>query len=243
MRIKLIGLALLMLFIVHIASALTVDELIAKNIEARGGLDKIHALQSVRFTGKLRFGSTDLPYVMMMKRPEMLRTEFTLQGMTAIRAYDGKDAWRISPFRGRVDPEKLSADEAKVLKINADLEGPLVDYKSKGNTVEYLGTEDVDGTEAHKLKVTFKSGDIRYIYLDPDYFLEIRNVDVTRVRGAEQVEETDIGNYEKVEGLFFPYAIESGPKDGPKDSAITIEKAEVNVNLDESVFHFPASKQ
>jgi outer membrane lipoprotein-sorting protein len=129
------------------------------------------------------------------------------------------------------------------MKINADLEGPLVDYKSKENTVEYLGTEDVDGTEAHKLKVTFKSGDIRYIYLDPDYFLEIRNVDVTRVRGAEQVEETDIGNYEKVEGLFFPYAIESGPKDGPKESAITIEKAEVNVNLDESVFHFPASKR
>ena len=243
MRIKLGSLAILLFLITQGASALTVDELIAKSIEARGGLDKIHAVQSVRFTGKLRFGSRDLPYVALMKRPEMLRSEFTLQGMTAIRAFDGKDAWRISPFRGRVDPEKMSADETKVLKISADLDGPLVDYKSKGNVVEYLGTEDVDGTEAHKLKVTFKSGDIRYIYLDPDYFLEIRNVDVTRVRGAEQVEETDIGNYEKVEGVYFPYSMESGPKDGPKESAITIEKTELNVNLDESLFHFPAPKQ
>jgi outer membrane lipoprotein-sorting protein len=243
MRIKLGSLAILLFLIVRVASALTVDELIAKNIEARGGLDKIHAVQSIRFTGKIRFGTTDLPYVIVMKRPEMLRTELTLQGMTAVRAFDGKDAWRVSPFRGRVDPEKMSADEAKVMKINADLEGPLVDYKSKGNTVEYLGTEDVDGTEAHKLKVTFKSGNIRYIYLDPDYFLEIRNVDVTRIRGAEEVDETDLGNYEKVEGLYFPYAMESGAKDGPKDSAVTIEKTEVNVNLDDTLFHFPAPKQ
>jgi outer membrane lipoprotein-sorting protein len=243
MRIKLGSLAIFLFFIVQGASALTVDELIAKNIEARGGLDKIHAVQSVRFTGKIRFGSTDLPYVIEMKRPEMLRTQLTLQGMTAIRAYDGKEAWRISPFRGRVDPEKMSADDVKQMKINADLDGPLVDYKSKGNLVEYLGTEDVDGTEAHKLKVTFKSGDMRYIYLDPDYFLEIRNIDVTRVRGAEEVQETDLGNYEKVEGLYFPYAMESGVKDGPKDSAVTIEKTEVNVNLDDSLFHFPAPKQ
>ena len=109
MRIKLGSFALLMLLVVHAASALTLDELIAKNIEARGGLDKIHAIQSIRFTGKLRFGSSDLPYVVMMKRPEMLRTEFTLQGMTAIQAYDGKEAWRIAPFRGRVDPEKMAA--------------------------------------------------------------------------------------------------------------------------------------
>ena len=235
--------AVLMLFLIRSASALTVDDLIAKNIEARGGLEKIHAVQSLRLTGKARFGSRDLPYVILMKRPEMLRTEFSLQGLTAIRAYDGNDAWRVSPFRGRVDPEKLAADETKVMKINADLEGPLVDYQSKGNTVEYLGTEDVDGTDAHKLKVTYKTGDIKYIFLDPDYFLEIRNIDVSRIRGAEEIEETDIGNYEQVNGLYFPFAMESGPQGGPKQQSITIEKAEVNVNLDDSLFHFPAAKR
>ena len=244
MRIKLSGIALLILFFVRSAFAITADELISKNIEARGGLDKIRAIQSIRLTGKLatkgRFGARDLGYVLLMKRPELLRTELTLQGMTAIRAYDGKDAWRISPFRGRVDPEMMSADEMKTMQLSADIDGPLVDYKAKGNTVEYLGTEDVDGTEAHKLKVTFKSGDVRYIYLDPDYFLEIRETDVIRIRGAEQVQETDVGNYEQVNGVYFPFALDSGEKDAPKDTSITIEKADVNVDLDDSLFHFPA---
>jgi len=240
MRMKLGGILLLIFFFVQSAFAITADELISKNVEARGGLEKIRAIQSIKLTGKTRFGSRELPYVILMKRPEMLRTEFTLQGMTAIRAYDGKDAWRIFPFRGRVDPEMMSADEVKIMKMNADIDGPLVDYKAKGNTVEYLGTEDVDGTEAHKLKVTFPSGDIRYIYLDPDYFLEIRETDVLRIRGAEEVQETDVGNYEQVNGVYFPYSLDSGEKDGPKDSSITIEKAEANVDLDDSLFHFPA---
>jgi outer membrane lipoprotein-sorting protein len=244
MRMKFVGITLLMLFLVRSAFAITVDELINKNIEARGGLDKIRAIQSIKFTGQLttkgRFGTLQLPYVVLMKRPDMYRTEFTLQGMTAIQAFDGRDAWRISPFRGRVDPEMMSADETKMIRINADIDGPLVDYKAKGNTVEYLGTEDVEGTEAHKLKVTFKSGDIRYIYLDPDYFLEIRETDVMRVRGAEAVQETDLGNYEQVNGVYFPFSMDSGEKDGPKDSSITIEKAEANVALDDSLFHFPA---
>src|SRR5262249_22631225 len=149
--------------------------------------------------------------------------------------------WRISPFRGRIDPEKLSADDTKQLKMNADIDGPLVDYKSKGNTVEYLGTEDVDGTDAHKLKVTLKTGDVRYIYLDPDYFLEIREVDQIRVRGAQEEEETDLGNYEQVEGVYFPFSIESGPKGEPKDAKITIEKVEANPDLDDQLFHFPGS--
>ncbi len=239
MRIKMSGIALLIFLFVQSAFAITADELISKNIEARGGLEKIRAIQSVKLTGKTRFGSRDLPYVIVMKRPEMLRTEVTLQGMTAIRAYDGKDAWRLNPFRGRIDPEMMSADDVKIMKINADIDGPLVDYKAKGNTVEYMGTEDVDGTEAHKLKVTFKTGDVRYIYLDPDYFLEIRETDVIKIRGAETVEETDLGNYEQVNGVYFPYSLETGEKDGPKDQAVTIEKAEVNVDVDDSLFHFP----
>jgi outer membrane lipoprotein-sorting protein len=226
-------------------SALTVDELIAKNIEARGGLEKIKAIQSVHETGKLQIGgggfSRTLDFAVYAKRPAMLRTEASFQGMTAINAYDGSVGWRVFPFRGRLDPEKLSADDLKELQLNADMDGPLVDYKSKGNVVEYQGTEDVDGTDAHKLKVTLKNGDVRYIYLDPDYFLEIRYVDQSRIRGSLQETETDVGNYEQINGVFFPFSIEAGPKGQPKSQKITIDKVEVNVDVDDSIFHFPAA--
>jgi outer membrane lipoprotein-sorting protein len=222
------------------ANAVTVDELIAKNIEARGGLEKLKAIHSMRMTGKIQFDSFHLGYAFLAKRPAMMRQEASFQGMTAVTAYDGSLGWKIQPFFGRVDPEKMSGDEVKQLELSADIDGPLVDYKAKGNTVEYLGTEDVDGTDAYKLKVTLKNGDVRIIYLDPDYFLEIRWLDQTWIRGTQQEQETDLGSYEKVEGVYLPFSYEIGEKGKPKGQKVTFEKAEINPELDDNMFHFPA---
>jgi outer membrane lipoprotein-sorting protein len=234
--------AILLFIAVSSASAFTADELIAKNIQARGGLEKIRAIQSLRETGKAKFGDRELAYTHLARRPQMVRDELTMQGLTSVRAYDGSVGWRISPFRGRIDPEKISGDDLKSVQLQADIEGPLVDYKSKGHKVEYLGTEDVDGTDAHKIKVTLKNGDILYTFLDPDYFLEIRQIEQTYIRGAQQETETDLGNYEQINGVYIPFSIESGAKGQPKDAKFTIEKAEANVDLDESLFHFPVRK-
>ena len=124
--------------------------------------------------------------------------------MTAVQAYDGKEGWKISPFQGRKDPEKMSADDAKSLIEEAEIDGPLVDWKAKGSTVEYLGTEDVDGTLAHKLKVVRKNGDVSFVYLDPDHFLEIRILTQRMEQGAQVEVETDLGDYEKIAGVFLP---------------------------------------
>lgn len=226
-------------------AAPTVDELVAKNIEAKGGLDKIKAIQSLRMQGRMQFSggnfSVELGMTQLQKRGGFYRTEASLQGLTAVTAWDGKDAWQIQPFQGRKDPEKLGADQAKNLAQSADMDGPLVDWRAKGHTVEYLGLEDVDGTEAYKLKVSLADGDTQYIYLDPDYFLEIRVVNQSKVRGVEFEQETDLGNYEQVAGVYLPFSIESGPKGQPKGQKITIEKAEANVDIDDAVFRFPAA--
>src|SRR5437773_3765782 len=217
------------------AQAITADELVQKNIEARGGLAAIHAITSLRFEGKLRVGGgLELKQVDLLKAPDKARDEITFQGLTQISAYDGKQAWQISPFEGRKDPQKLSGDHAKQLIEAGDIAGPLVDYQSKGNKVEYLGTEDIDGTDAHKLKVTRANGDYLYVYLDPDYFLEIREIDHRHVRGQDQVNTIDIGEYEKVNGVYFPFSIEG------RGTQI-IEHAEANVSVDEKVFAFPSA--
>jgi hypothetical protein len=221
----------------------TVDELVAKNIEAKGGANALRSLQSLRLTGKLvvNQGQIEFRYVQTKKRPGEIRTEATLQGMTAIQAYDGKDGWRVSPFQGRKDPEKMSADDSKSLVEDADMDGPLVDWKAKGNTVIYLGTEDVDGTPAHKLKVVRKNGDVNFVYLDPDHFLEIR-VLAQRVEHGAQVEvETDLGNYEKVGGVFVPFSEEAGNKGSPDKQKIIIDHGDANVAVDDAAFRFPVA--
>lgn len=173
------------------------------------------------------------------KRPDEVRTEASLQGMTQIEAYDGKDGWRVSPFFGRKDPERLSADDVKALVEDAEMDGPLVDWQAKGNVVEYLGTEDVDGTPAHKLRVVRKNGDVSFVYLDPDHFLEIRVLTQRMRHGAREEIETDLGDYEKAGGVFVPTSIEFGRKGDPDKQRIIIDKVEANVPVDDTIFHFP----
>src|SRR5438046_6702375 len=220
----------------------TVDELVAQNIEAKGGANTTKNLQTLRTTGKLLVpvqGLIELGYVQMKKRPDEVRTEASLQGMTQIEAYDGEEGWRVSPFFGRKDPERMSADDVKALTEDAEIDGPLVDWQKKGSTVEYLGTEDVDGTPAHKLKVVRKNGDVSFVYLDPDHFLEIRVVTGRMRHGAYEEVETDLGDYEKAGGVFVTTSIESGRKGAPDKQRIIIDKVEANVPVDDAIFHFP----
>ena len=222
---------------------LTVDELVAKNVGAKGGADALRALQSIRLNGKMLVneGQIQLAYAETKKRPDEVRTEATLQGMTAVEAYDGKEGWRISPFQGRKDPEKMSADDVKPLMEDAEIDGPLVNWKEKGSTLEYIGREDVDGTSAYKIKVVRKNGDVNFVYLDPDHFLEIRILSQRVRHGAQEETETDVGDYEKIGGVFLPFSIESGRKGDSDKQKVVIEKAEANVPVDDAIFHFPTT--
>ncbi|PZR71313.1 MAG: hypothetical protein DLM73_16060 [Chthoniobacterales bacterium] len=221
----------------------TVDTLVAKNIDAKGGADALRAVQSLRLKGKMivNQGRLQFDYAQTKKRPGAVREEFSIQGMTRIDAYDGTEGWRISPFGGRKDPEKISLDDAKSLIEDAEIDGPLVDWKAKGSTVEYLGTEDVEGTLAHKLKVVRKNGDVNYVYLDPDHFLEIRVITQRMENGSQVETETDIGDYEKISGVFFPFSIEAGPKGATDKQKFVLEKAEANTPIDDSIFKFPTT--
>ena len=178
---------------------------------------------------------------MLVARPSAIRYEVQLQGLTRIQAYDGSQAWQVNPFQGRKDPEKLSADDAKALGEDAaDFAGALVDYQAKGYKLDYLGTEDIDGTEAHKLRVSRANGDVSYVYLDPDHFLEIRTVNRRIEHGVPKETIIDYGDYEKVNGVYLPFALESYEKGSSDREKLQIDKAEANVAADKALFEFPA---
>jgi outer membrane lipoprotein-sorting protein len=198
------------------AAAQTVDEVIAKSFEARGGLDKLKAVQSIRMTGRMTMGPMDLPMVIETKRPASLRLDVTVQGTIAVQAYDGTTGWAISPM-GTGQPEVLPAEQAKVMADQADIEGPLVDYKAKGHQVELLGKEKIESGDAYKLKVTKKDG--------------------TEIEG-----EGTIGDYKEVGGFLWPHSIQNGAKGRAEKQTITIEKIEINPAIDDARFKMPAPK-
>lgn len=221
-----------------------VDAVIAKHIAARGGEAALKAIRTVAYTGKFRPPGfdVDLSYGEVIARGGKVRTNITLQGLTIVQAYDGASGWQIQPFQGRKDPETLSTDDVKGLQEEADIEGALVDYKAKGNTVADLGNEDVDGAPARALRVTLKNGDTQTWYLDPDAWLAVRVTTRTLQRGSESVTETDFGDYEKVAGVYFPFEMESGPRGSSDRQRVTLEKVEVNRAVDEQQFTRPTAK-
>jgi len=241
MKAKNLVLAVLALALASPVHAQTADELIAKNIKAKGGMDKIKAMKSLRATGHMALGpEMEAPFVMTLKRPNEMRMEFTLQGMTGVQAYDGKSAWAVMPFMGKKDPEAMSADDTKMVAEQSDFDGPLVDYKAKGNKVELEGREQVEGVNAYKLKVTRPDGEIRYIYLDPDAYLEIKTEATRVVRGTPMDVETTIGDYKEVAGVMMAHSIESGPKGSTQRQKMTVDKYEPNVDIPETQFAMPA---
>lgn len=225
-----------------VARTQTAEDLVSKNIQAKGGMDKIKAIKSLRLTGKFDLGGGFTARASQENmRPNLVRETFTLQGMTAVQAYDGSTGWQIQPFQGHKDPELMGEDDLRDIQLDADFDGPLVDYAAKGNTVEYLGHDTVDGDDALRLKVTLKNGDLVYYYLDPDTYLEIRKEIQQTIRGAVRERLVDLGSYKPVNGVMCPFSIAVGPKNNPGAQTITVEKMDANVAIDNAQFALPAS--
>jgi hypothetical protein len=229
------------------AWAVSADEIIANNVAARGGAEQLHALRSLERKGRLVVPGTSLVMTVreLRARPGEFRQEYTLQGLTQIAAWDGREGWRVQPFEGRKDAARMPADEANALKLAADLDGPLVDYRAKGHKVEYLGTEDIEGTPAHKLRVRLAWGDEVSYWIDPETWMVLRSRQLQFVRGAERVVDTDYGEYEKVGGVYVAMSEESGPKDSEpsRRRKVIFESAAANVDVGPDAFAFPAPRR
>ena len=223
-------------------SAQTVDEIIAKNVQARGGPEKLKAIRTLRTTVKFSAGSFRAEVRQENKRPGKVREEFIVQGMAQIQAYDGKTGWQISPFGGRKDPDLMSQDDMKSLIVDGDIDGPLVDYKEKGHIAELVGHDSMEGTDCYKIKLNMKNGDIRYYYLDTDSYLELKVEIQTTIRGALQESELYYGDYEQVNGIYYPFAVEQAQKGSSSRQQFSVEKIEQNVDLDDALFAMPAAK-
>ncbi|HEX4589351.1 MAG TPA: hypothetical protein VH120_05445, partial [Gemmataceae bacterium] len=219
------------------ARAQTADEIVAKYVASIGGMDELQSVKTLRRTGKTLGGmGFEAKLSQENRRPDRVRQEMSMQGMTGVIAYDGRNGWKIEPWGGKKDPTPLGEDELKAILEDTDFDGPLVNYREKGNKVEFVGTEPVEGTDALKLKVTLKNGDVRLFYLDTDYHVPIKIESKRLVRGAEQEFETVLGDYKRVGGIYLPHSLEVGAKASPEKQKITYEKIEANVPIDEDRF-------
>ena len=144
------------------------------------------------------------------------------------------------PIHGQKDAEPMTGDDLKNAQEQADLDGPLMDYKKKGNTVELIGKEKIAGKDSYNLKITLKNGDVRNLYLNAVTLLGQKTSAKTMTRGTEVELESILGDYREVDGLKFPFSIEQHQVGGEgPGQKIIFKKIEVNVPVDDSIFKMP----
>jgi outer membrane lipoprotein-sorting protein len=223
---------------------LTAAQIIEKNVSAKGGLQAWRAVQTISFSGKMDAGGkqkVQLPFVLEKKRPRKTRIELVFANDTAVQVYDGTNGWKLRPYLGRRDVEPYSPEELKSASFESDVDGPLVDYTAKGNSVELEGVEKVEEHDAYKLKLTMNGGQVQHIWVDAETFLEVK-VEGTprRMDGKMRPVWIYLRDYKSVNGLMIPYVIETAVQ-GYKDThKLIVENVVVNLKLDDSLFTKPS---
>lgn len=230
LRITLFALTALIAFQ---ANAQTVDEVIDKHIEALGGKDKVSSLKSVRMETNLSVQGMDIPVVNTKVHNVGQRVDISAMGMDGYVINTPTQGWTFMPFMGQSAVEAMPEEQVKEGVDQLDLQGPLFNYKDKGNTVELQGKETIDGVEAFKLKLTNKAGKARTMYIDSKNYYVIREVVKQTVMGQEQEVTFNYSNYKKTDdGYLFPYSISGAFGQGD----MTVNKIEVNKTIDEKLF-------
>ncbi|MFQ5678071.1 MAG: outer membrane lipoprotein-sorting protein [Gemmatimonadota bacterium] len=241
-RLGLVLAAPLLLTPVSPAKAQTVEEVLAKYYEAIGGLDNWKEVEAMRLTGTLSVSmGVEAPFTLLRRRPNQFRIEFTFQGMTGVQSTDGETAWMLMPFTGQTTAQAMPEAAAKSFKEQADFDGLLVGWEEAGSQVELLGKEEVGGSEAYKLKLTTESGSVTYYFVDAESYLVTRIESTEPEQGEEVRSAESLGEYKAVGELLIPHLLEIESPSAPgATQVLTIEKVELNPELEEGVFSMPA---
>jgi len=220
------------------AHAMDAEELIANNIEAMGGLENLQAIQTMKTTGKMIVPGMEFPFDTYHQRPNSLRIESDIQGMSFVQAYDGAGGWQINPMAGAMKPQRMTEQELKGFRIQADMDGVLVDYAAKGYSVEYIGTAEVDGAEVHQLNLDTGDNIVMEMFFDAEYFIVIKVTTRSTEEGAEFEQDTFLSDYKEVGSIMMAHSMENR-MNGQVVNSIMIEAVEVNLELDSGIFAFP----
>ena len=214
------------------AGAQTADEIVAKNIDAMGGAAKLTTLNSVKLSGSMSAQGNDIPLTITKLNAKGMRLDIDLMGTSNYQIITADKGYMFFPIQGMTEPKELDADMVKTAQSQLDLQGSLFNYKEKGSTVEYVGTEKVDGADAYHLKLTNKYGKLVNYFIDTKTNRVVKTSGKTKgPDGQEMDSETTYSDWKQNgDGYWFAYSTTT--MQGP----ITYDKIETNIKVDESIF-------
>lgn len=220
-----------------------VKALVARNIEARGGVEAWQSVTAMRLFGQMDLGKDMVvPYKLDQKRPGKMCLEFEFNSETSVQCVNGSGGWTITPFRGRSTPQAMSEEQLRDSVDSADIYGPLYDYSSRGHDVDVEGLVAVNGRDAWKLKVTLPRGGVRWVYLDAETALDVKLESIKMIGGREHHVETYYFDWAATDGLLISRRQETGEIGKDEKRFFTVDQVEVNPSIADSRFEMPVAE-
>jgi outer membrane lipoprotein-sorting protein len=238
LTIALVLTSVLVLTAAPAAAALSAEEIVAKNIEAQGGYDKLAAIESAEMTGKVMMYGMEFPFTVYQQAPNKMRVESKVQGADFIQCYDGEKGWSINPMGGSQKPQPMGAMQDLAMKYESSLQEPWFDYEKKGYTLELIGEDEVEGTPAHHLKLDSHGGVVWNLYFDTEYHLCIKKSTTYTLEENEFTQDAYLSDFKEVDGIVVPHATEQRQGDQPGQQFL-IETIKYNVAIPEGKFDTP----
>ena len=223
----------------------TADEVIAKYVAAIGGIDKIKSVKTEKVVISIDYGGTTVNQNIYKKRPNLYREEAEFQGKISLTVFNGKEGWVVNPFTGRETVEAMPEDDIKEMKIQADIDGELIDYTKKGFKVTAAGEEDVDGAMAYKLVLVTDKNDVINFYIDKETGCLVKQSSKQKKEdGSEEESEILFSNFKTVEGKIVPYELQVNTKYMGQiyKMPIKVISVEVNKEMSDDLFKKPEIK-
>jgi outer membrane lipoprotein-sorting protein len=219
--------------------AQTADEIVASNLKAKGGIEKLKSISSVKMIGKMTAQGREMPMTVYSKRPNLLRQDIKLPVGSVVQAFDGTTAWVIPP--GEEAAREVTGPQAEGARKNADFDSPLLDYAAKGHKIELVGKEKTGGADVYHLRLVKKDGAIEHYYIDATTNLEVKRTAEVDAGGATQLLESELSDYKPIDGMMIPHTIKQS-MGGMPVSQMTIDSIVFNGPMEDTLFKMPAKK-
>jgi hypothetical protein len=210
------------------------EEIISKHIEAIGGKDNWSKVKSIRSEATMKAQGAEIKMTFIQVDKKAMRQNISLMGMEGYSIITEKEGWSFMPFQGQTKPEPMTADDVKNSQDELYLQDKFLTYKELGAKLEYLGKDDMDGTECFKFKMTDKNAEETTYFLDASSYLTIKQTNKIKADGKEMENSTLFSNYKKLpEGILYPMTVGGGWGDAE------FSKVEINPVIDEKEFKLP----
>lgn len=225
-------------FISFVANAQTADEIVQKYSTGIGGLDAFNKVSSAKLTGSVLVQGMELPVTTQIINGKAMRVDVEVEatGQSVVNVYYNGAGWKINPFAGASEATDVSGSELGEFKSQAYLASPLMDYKSRGYSIELAGEEDVEGIKTYKIKLNNKDeGKETTYFISKDDYSLIKSTGTRDIQGQEVEIETYYSDYKDFDGLKFSMTRrqETG---GQELQSISFSNVELNVPVDEKIF-------